>query len=310
MPLLIPRRQFLTTATAATLAAPLATSAAVASTTDESPQANTSRLRVGLCAYSYREQLGKGEMSLEAFFQKAVEMRVDAVDMTVYFLKSTDPAYLDNVRHLAYKNALPFSGAACKSSILDGDDARRRATQQEIKDWVDVADRLGASHLRIFTGRLREGETMRHGIDCVVETMKIVCDYSAAKGITIGIEDHPGISENAEVCLEIMHGVGSPYAGINIDITHFIPTPTMDAYAQIEACLPYATGTAHVRERFDDKKTPVDMDRVWKLFARAGYRGYMSVEYDAGWNLNEPAATGVPKLVARTRELCRRYSAT
>jgi len=303
----IPRRQFLKNAAAAVLAVPaigpFATQASAASIAD------ASRLRVGLCAYSYRDLLTKGEMTLEAFFAKAFDLRVDAVDMTVYYLKSTDPAYLAGVRHLAYKLALPFSGTACGSNILNGDDAKRKTTQQEIKDWVDVADRLGTSHLRIFVGRLRNGETMQQGIAATVETMKIACDYSAKKGIMIGIEPHPVISEHADVCLEIMHGVDSPYAGVNIDITHFIPTPTMDAYAQIEAVLPYATGTVHVRERFDDK-TLIDMDRMWKLFAKTNYRGYMSVEYEPDWNLKEPAITGVPKLVARTRELCKQYSAT
>jgi sugar phosphate isomerase/epimerase len=302
------RRQFLKSAVAATFVASEIKRTA-ASTPDLTPQAPPSRMRVGLCAYSYREQLNKGGMSLDGLFAKAVELGVDALDMTVYYLKSTDAAYLEGIRHLAYRYALPFSGTACRSSVLDGDDAKRKATQQEIKDWIDVADRLGTSHLRIFLGPLRKGETMRQGIDASIETMKVVCDYSAKKGIMIGIEDHPGISENAEVCLEIMHGVGSPYAGINIDITHFIPTPTMDAYAQIEACLPYATATTHVRERFDDK-TLIDMDRVWKMFAKANYKGYMSVEYDPDWAplRGEPAITGIPKLVARTRELCRKYS--
>lgn len=304
----MPRRQFLKSAIAATFAAsgPASSTASAQALT---PQAPPARLRVGLCAYSYREQLTKGGMSLDGLFAKAVELGVDALDMTVYYLKSTDPAYLEGLRHLAYRYALPFSGAACGSSVLTGDDAKRKATLQQIKDWVDVTDRLGASHLRIFLGRLRAGETMQQGIDVSIEAMKAVCDYSAKKGIMIGIEDHPGISESAEVCLEIMHGVDSPYAGINIDITHFIPTPTMDAYAQIEACLPYATGTTHVRERFDDK-TLIDMDRVWKMFAKANYKGYMSVEYDPDWapQRGEPAATGIPKLVARTRELCRKYS--
>lgn len=143
---------------------------------------------------------------------------------------------------------------------------------------------------------------MQQAVDWVVETMKPACDYAGKKGIMIGVEDHSGVTQNADVCLEIMHRVNSPYAGINLDITHFIPTPAEDAYAQIAACIPYATNT-HIRDHFDDG-APVDMDRVWRLFAKAGFKGYMSAEYEG----KEDPMTGVPKLVARIRTLCRKYS--
>ena len=260
------------------------------------------RLFSGCCAYSYRKYLQHGPMTMEDFIEKAVSLRVDGVDMTVYYFKSTDPAYLASLRHLAYRNGVMFSGAACGTSMVQADAAKRAATLPEIKKWVDVADALGAPHLRVFAGKLPTGVTMQQSIDWVVETMKAACDYSGAKGITLGIEDHSGVTQSAEVCLEIMHRVNSPYAGINLDITHFVPTPTQDAYAQIEACLPYATNT-HIRDKFDDG-SPIDLDRVWRLFAAAGFKGFMSAEYED----KEDPATGVPKLIEKIRTLCAKYS--
>jgi hypothetical protein len=103
-----------------------------------------------------------------------------------------------------------------------------------------------------------------------------------------------------------MHRVDSPYARINLDITHFIPTPGQDAYAQIAACIPYAS-VSHIRDRFDDG-SPIDMDRVWKLYADAGHKGYMSVEYEGDNHGGIPAEIGVPKLATKVRELCRKFS--
>jgi len=264
------------------------------------------RLLAGCCAYSYREMLTHGQMTLEDFIRKAVELRLDAVDMTVYYLKSTDAEYLESMRHLAYQNAVTFSGAACGASMVQADRAKRADVLDQIKKWVDVTDRLGASHLRVFAGQLPAGVPMQQAVDWVVEAMKAASDYAAAKGIALGLEDHAGVSQSADVCLEIMQRVNSPYARINLDITHFIPTPTEDAYAQIAACIPY-TNVAHIRDYFDDR-TPVDMEHVWRLFAQAGFRGYMSVEYSADSIGGEAAITGAPKLMAKTRELCRKYS--
>lgn len=304
------RRRFLKTVGVAALAGAgieLLGSRASAAPTDANPyESKMPRLFSGCCAYSYRKELTGGSMTLEEFIQKAVDLKLDAVDMTAYYFKSTDPAYLESLRHLAYKNAVAFSGAACGVSMVQADAAKRADSLTQIKKWVDVTDRLGTSHLRVFAGKLPSGATLQQAIDWVVETMKPAADYSGQKGITLGLEDHSGVSQSADVCLEVMHRVNSPYAGINLDITHFVPTPTQDAYAQIAACLPYATNT-HIRDHFDDH-TPVDMDRVWRMFAQAGFKGYMSAEYENEYADDHVAITGVPKLVAEIRELCKKYS--
>ncbi|MGB6303839.1 MAG: TIM barrel protein [Acidobacteriaceae bacterium] len=303
----IPRRKFLKTVGIAGLAA--AGSQWSGSTADAqasaAPATDTSkmpRLFAGCCAYSYNQALRKGTMTMEDFIRKAVELRVDGVDMTAYYLKSTDPEYLDGLRHLAYKNAMPFSGSACGVSMVQADPSKRTQSLAEIKKWVDVTDRLGASHLRVFAGELPSGATLQQGVDWTVETMKAATDYSGKKGIMLGVEDHSGVTQHADVCLEIMHRVNSPYAGINLDVTNFIPTATQDVYAQIAACIPYATNT-HIRDRFEYNQSPVDFDRVWALFAQAGFKGYMSAEFEG-----PDAETGVPKLVAQIRTLCQKYS--
>jgi sugar phosphate isomerase/epimerase len=303
----IPRRKFLKTVGLGALAGAgaswLGSPAAMASPVDaDIDRSKMPRLFSGCCAYSYDHALRQGTMTLEDFIRKAVELRLDGVDMTAYYLKSTDPEYLDSLRHLAYKHAVPFSGSACGVSMVQAIAAKRADSLNEIKKWVDVTDRLGASHLRIFAGPLPPGATLQQGIDWVVETMKAASEYSGRKGIMLGLEDHNGVSQNADVCLEIMHRVNSPYAGINLDVTNFIPTATQDVYAQIAACIPYATNT-HIRDRFEYDQSPVDLDRVWRLFAQAGFKGYMSAEYEG-----PDSDTGVPKLVATIRALCRKYS--
>jgi sugar phosphate isomerase/epimerase len=291
----IDRRRFLAAGAAAL-------TAAGANPADAAPPEKLPRLFPGCCAYSYRKFLQHGPMTMEDFIRRAVTLRIDGVDMTGYYYKSREPAYLASLRNLAYRNGVAFSGAACGVSMVNADAAARKQALADIKEWVDATDRLGAPHLRVFAGKLPPGATAEQAIDWVVETMKPATDYSGGKGIMVGIEDHSGVTQHAEVCLEIMRRVDSPYAGINLDITHFLPEPGRDAYAQIEACIPYATNV-HVRDVFDDG-TPIDMDRIWRLFAGAGFAGFLSAEYEG----KEDPMTGVPKLVDKIRTLCKRYS--
>lgn len=300
----VARRQFLKAAGAGVLASAgagiLGTHAAEAQS-DQAPKpaASTARLFSSCCAYTYRGEFKRG-FTLEEFIARAVELRLDAVDMTVYYMKSTDPGYIENLRYLGYKHGVPFSGAACGVSMVVADPAKRADTLTEIKKWVDVTDRLGAPHLRVFAGKLPEGASLTEATTWVVETMKAASDYSGKKGIMLGLEDHVGVSQSADVCLEIMHRVKSPYAGINIDISHFVPTQLQDSYAQIAACIPYATNT-HIRNTFDDGSM-IDLDRVWKMFVDAGFKGYMSYE---GEEMNAP---GIPAQIAEIQRLCKKYS--
>lgn len=302
----IERREFLKTAAVATAglagASEILTAQGKGYSQSTAPADKMPRLFSGCCAYSFRKYLQHGPMTMEDFIRKGVELKLDGVDMTAYYYKSTDPDYLTGLRHFAYKHGVPFSGAACGVSLVQADPAKRAQSLVEVKKWVDAADLLGASHLRVFAGKLPQGATIPQAIGWVVETLKAASDYSGKKGTMLGLEDHSGITQNADACLEIMRRVNSPYAGINLDITHFIPTATQDAYAQIEACIPYATNT-HIRDVFDDQ-TPIDMDRVWRMFAQAGFKGYMSAEYEG----HEDPMTGVPKLTAKIRSLCKKYS--
>lgn len=269
------------------------------------PQADTStnrrpRLLPGCCAYSYRKYLGSSQMTMEDFFLKAVDLGLEGVDVTTYWLKSTEPDYLHSLRHLAFRHGLPFSGTAIRTEMCQPDPAHRDAEFGNIKKWVDATEMLGASHVRVFGGELPKGATDAQGVEWTAETMKPACDYAARKGIILGIESHGGITSKASNILAILQRVNSPYAGCNLDISNFDEDP----YSQVESLIPYATNT-HIRDFYGgERRLPLDLDRMWQLFAKGGYQGFMSVEYEN----DEDAMTGVPKLVEKVKKLCRKYS--
>ena len=305
MPKRIDRRDFLRAAGPAVVAGPVLARAARtwAPTVRTAPRSTASpRLLTGCCAYSYSKLLTVGKMTMEDAIRKAVELGIDGVDMTAYWFKSTDPAYLASLRHLAFKQGICFSGAAIGASTVQAEAGKRAQVLEEIKKWVDVTESLGAPHLRIFAGKLPAGASVQQAIEWTVDTLKSACEYAGTKGITLGVEDHQGITQNADACLEIVNRVDSPFFGINLDITNFLPTAKADAYAQIEATVPYATHS-HIRDRFQNGEA-VDLDRVWQIFARSNYKGFMSAEYEG----EEDPSTGVPKLVDKIKALSKKYS--
>ena len=263
--------------------------------------ATGARLLPGCCAYSYGSYLGKGKMTMEQFIVEAVNLGVLGVDITTYWLKSAEPAYLAGLRNFAYRHGMPFSGLAIGADLCQPEGPKRKEVIETVRKWVDATELAGASHLRVFGDKLPAGATEEQGVQWVVETMKPACEYAASKGVILGLESHSGLSTRAANIVAILRGVDSPYAGCNLDISNFRENP----YEQIQTCLPYATHT-HIRDFYGEPRKPLDLDRVWQMFAQSGYKGYMSVEYEG----EEDAMSGVPKLINKIKPLCRKYSST
>ena len=120
----------------------------------------------------------------------------------------------------------------------------------------------------------------------------------------LGVEDDGGITDFAKETIEIVKRADSPWAGMNLDIGNFRPP---DVYDQIEMSIPYAVST-HVKTDDDARRwedhAPIDWDRVFRMFAAHGFRGYMGLEYEAS---GDPAVE-VPADLKRLKELAGKYS--
>src|SRR5215831_14909493 len=161
-----PRREFLKAATLASTAS-LGWRVAVAGEPNENALARRARLLPGCCAYSYGSYLAKGSMTMEDFILKGVELGVLGVDITTYWLKSTDPSYLASLRSFAYRHGMPFSGLAIGADLCQPDGAKRAEILETVRKWVDATELLGASHLRVFGDKLPPGATPEQGIGWV-----------------------------------------------------------------------------------------------------------------------------------------------
>jgi len=292
------RRNFFATAGAALVASAVL---------DGRPRQGTpgkARFRTGLVAYSYRQALQAKTMTYEDLIRIAVETGTDGIDMTVYWLPSTSDDYLLPLRRLAYKNRVEIYSIGTRVRLAQPTAELRDQQLDELRKWLDVAQKVGATHVRLFGGPKPEGATMEQAIGFAVETLKRGAELAGARGLILGLEDDGGITDFAKETIEIVKGANSPWAGMNLDIGNFRPPAVYD---QIEMSIPYAVST-HIKTTvaLDDGKTraPFDLDRVFKMFAAHGFRGYMGLEYEAP----EDAATAVPTHLRRLKELSVKYS--
>lgn len=262
------------------------------------------RLRTAICAYSFRQALQARTMSYEDLVRYAVEHQVDGLDLTVYwFPQPLSEQWLVNLKQIAYRNAVELYSIAIRTEMTRPTAEERRKEIEEIKRWVDVAALLGAGHIRVFGGRVPKEATEDQAAGWAAEVLAQGAEYAGRKGVILGLENHGGITDRAETIIKIVRQVNSPWAGINLDTGNF----SSNAYQQIEMCLPYAVN-AQVKSQIRDESGRVvesDWERIFAMFARAGYRGYLAIEYEA----KEPPESAMPRLLKRLRELAAKYSA-
>ncbi len=293
------RRDFLTSA-----AAVVAAGTVPAARVQQAPPGKA-RFRTGLVAYSYRQALQSKAMTYEDLIRVAVDTGTDGIDMTVYWLPSTADDYLLSLRRMAYRNRVEIYSIGTRVQLAQPTAELQEKQLTDLRKWLDVAQRVGATHVRVFGGPKPEGATLEQAVGFAGETLKRGAELAGARGLILGVEDDGGITDFAKETIEIVTRAASPWAGMNLDIGNFRPP---NVYGQIEMSIPHAVST-HIKTEMalDDGKTrgPFDWDRVFAMFAKQGYRGYMGLEYEA----SADPASAVPGHLRRLKELAVKYSA-
>ena len=224
-----------------TAAAVAATAAPVGASAQTAP--SKARFRTGLVAYSSRQALQSKAMKCEDLINVAVDTGTDGIDMTVYWLPSTEADYLRSLRHLAYKNRVEIYSIGTRVQLAQPTPNLQEKQLAELRKWVEVAQRVGATHIRVFGGQKPAGATLEQAVGFAAETLKRGGEIAGPAGVLLGIEDDGGITDFAKETIEIVRHADSPYAGMNLDTGNFRPPKVYD---QIEMSIPYAVST-HIK---------------------------------------------------------------
>jgi len=292
---------------------------AVVPKSPKAPPAYKGRLRPGVIAFSYRPQLEAKEMTYEDIVRAIADLGFEGMEMTSYWLPpmpnvppgtaSTEiseavrknppnptPQWLASLRNTAFKNGIDIYGVGSPVKMAQPTAELRQKEIAFGKKWIDMADAVGASSVRVFGGGIAKGATETQAVEWAVEVYKPILDYAAAKGIVLGLEDDDDLTRTSAQLLTIIKRVNHPAARIALDCGNF----RKDGYNECEICAPYAAST-HVKPQMstpDGKREPADWAKLFGILANGGYRGYVSLELSAPDN---PVATYAAELIRCAR---------
>jgi sugar phosphate isomerase/epimerase len=282
------RRELLTRASLVPLGAALAAGLDGGAAQAQKPikRVGGAKLKVSLNAYSFSKALndrikgrGKG-MSLFDLLDFCAEHDFDAIDPTGYFFpgypKVPSDRYLNDFKRRAFVLGLDISGTGVRNNFAQADRESRAADVRHVKEWVEVAARMGAPVLRIFAGAQPEGHTWDQVADWMAEDLKKCVEHGQKYGVLIGIQNHGDMLRNARQVLEIVKRVDSEWFGVIVDTGYFL---TPDPYRDIAGVIPYAVNW-QIKEKVDGKagKVRTDLKKLVRLIRAGGYRGYLPIE--------------------------------
>src|SRR2546426_2147465 len=148
-----------------------------------------SHIRAGLVAYSFRKEFEARAITYESLIRKVSEWGLDGLDTTVYWFPDTSDQFLASLRRTAYKNGVTLYSLAARVRLCQPTPELQRAEVENAKKWVDVAEKVGATHVRVFGGAIPKGTSEPQAIAWAVEVLKRAAEYSGGKGIILGVED-------------------------------------------------------------------------------------------------------------------------
>ena len=317
------RRDFLKSAALLPLAG-LGASAALAAV-EPIRRVGGAQVKVSCNAYSFAKMLndhalGRGPgMSLVALAEFCAKHNFDGFDPTGYYFpgyrdrKLPPDAFVFELKRRAFELGLGISGTGVGNNFTVADKAARAKDVQWIKDWVEVAAKLGAPVLRVFADtqmRAQTWETVSNGAtreqveEWIAADIRACADHAAKFGVIIGVQNHGDFLKTAAEHISLIKRIDSPWCGAIVDTGYF---KAADPYAEMAKAAPYAVNWQVKQSPYGVEKeaeSPTDLKRLLKIVRASGYRGYLPIETlsPRGGGGNYDPYTVVPKFLAELRE--------
>ena len=239
------------------------------------------RIRIGLNAYSFNRPLMAGTMSIPDVLNYCAKQQLDGVDLTGYYFKGYPNAPTDeniySIKRAAFLNGVTITGTGVRNDFALTDASSRRGHIQLVKDWIDVAAKLGSDMVRVFAGReVPKGFTFDQVLEWMIPAFQECAEYGSKRGVIVGLQHHDDFLKTADETIRVVQAVKSEWFSVILDVGSL---RQVDPYAEIEKLLPYASNW-QIKEHvwYGTKKVDIDLPRLRTIIDKVGYRGFTPIE--------------------------------
>jgi len=267
------------------------------------------RTPIGVSTYSFQRYDGERPTVLECI-DIAADLGFDGVEILHNQMEDESPAMLQRLKVRAHALGMTLMGFSTHQGFLSPDPEERRRNVDLTIHQVEMANAMGIPTMRVNTGRwgttrsfdqlmvdqgiepVPAGLTEEMGFGWVIDAFQRILPSAERNGVVLGLENHWGLGRTAAGVLRIVETIDSPWLRITLDTGNFFE----NRFEQLRTL-----ATSRVPVTLVQAKTyygggrwytlDIDYDRIAAMLRDAGYRGWISLEFEG----REDAASGVPK---------------
>ena len=237
--------------------------------------------KISLNAYSFNDMLMKKKISLTELLEFTAKTGFEAIDITGYYF-STYPAVpsdeeIFSFKRKAHELGLSISGTGVRNEFSFENKDLLDKEIDLVKKWIEVAAKLGAPVLRVFTAKLySEGEERKRVEARMLQAFQTCLETAKSHGIILGIQNHNDFLRTSDECHDLFKKINSPWLGLVLDTGNFIAE---DPYEEIRKAIPLAVNW-QVKEKLLIKgvQTPMNLQKLCNIIKSSAYKGFVPIE--------------------------------
>lgn len=252
-------------------------------------------VKLGISSYSYWH-FNPVRTPIRYVIEEASRLGVYGVDILHRQMESEDPEYIKALKYHALIHGVHLNCLSTHQDFVNPDPAERQKSIDDTIRFIKLAHSLGIPCIRISAGRWNtsnsfaelmdqrgieppiEGYTEDEAYEWCIDSISKIAPVAEEYGVMLGLENHWGMTHNAEGVLRIMNAVDSPWLKVLMDTGNFLE----DTYEQLEMLAPHTVfiqaKTYYGGGRF--YTLDLDYDRIAKILRDVDYRGYISIEFE------------------------------
>jgi sugar phosphate isomerase/epimerase len=290
------RRQFLKKSLIGTAAAGLGHASLLPAADPAVPSSKDNpRFKISLAGWSLHRAIQANLVTLLDFPRIARQtFGLDAIEPVNTLFEVPTAEYVGKLKRNAREEGVRILLIMCDSegALAGKETAERMQAVRNHHKWVDIAAELSCHSIRVNMRGEEKGtagnpSAVDQFISRSVDAFASLCEYGAKSQINIIIENHGGLSSDANVLTRLRKAVNLPNFGTLPDFGNF--DRGMDRYEGIRKLMPFAKGVSAKTHDFDatGNETEIDYDRMMKIVLdEARFNGYIDIEYE-GSRLSE-----------------------
>ena len=286
-------------------------------------------MKISVSSYSFSQYIKQGKLTQLGTVQAAYDIGLRAIEFIDIAPPEgvTQAEYAKQIRAEADRLGMTINAYTIGADLYSGSEEDDAKEIKRVCEQLDIAAILGAKVLRHdVCWSLAKGRSFDMMLPTLAKNARAITEYAATLGIRTCTENHGYIAQDSDRVERLVSAVNHPNYGLLVDMGNFACADEDSAHA-VSRVAHYAFH-AHAK---DFKKRPfsegpaegyfqtrgcnflkgaaigegdIPIKQCIAILNRAGYDGFLSIEYEGKDDCLEGIKTGFANLTRYVNEIC------